>query len=78
MSLLPESVQPLLPYLIPVALMAYILIVAFGGTIRRRRRQAKAARRKADPRQPWHRWMDEINRKVGEEKKPGAIEKWRE
>lgn len=75
----PDKIEPLLPFLIPVALIGYALMTTVGTSILRRRRQrAEAKRSRNDPRAPWDRWLDEINRKVNAEKKPGAIEKWRE
>ncbi|WP_167074000.1 hypothetical protein [Sphingomonas vulcanisoli] len=79
MSYEPADLVPLLPVIVPAALITYALIVTFGGTwLRRKRLRDEARRRATDSRPPWDRWLDEINRRVGTEKKPGAIEKWRE
>ncbi len=79
MNFLPEKVARLIPFAVPIALMGYAMIVMLGGAaLRKRRLRKEASRRKADPRAPWDRWLDEINRKVNAEERPQPKEKWRE
>ena len=77
MSPLPDRVADWLPVLVPATLIGYAWAVTIGGRILRRRRRRNFDRVRNGG-QPWHRWLDEINRDIAEEKKPGAIEKWRE
>lgn len=77
MNFRPDRLTPLLPLLLPAALIGYAVIVTIGGRIlRARRKREESAERKRDPRQPWHRWLDEINAHVEEERRSGAVEEW--
>ena len=81
MSFDATDLLPLLPFLLPGALLAYMLIVPLGGTairLRRKQRARDEAARHAKDSAPWNRWLDEINRGLGDKEKPGATEKWRE
>lgn len=81
MSFDTADLLPLLPFLLPGALLAYMLIVPLGGTalrLRRKRRARNEAARYAKDCPPWNRWLDEINRGLNDKEKPGATEKWRE